>query len=120
MFNFLARNPSKKSKMAPKKIKKGAMSILPENVQIIAKIPQSKFEAVNRFEILNNEWLNDSFDIVLFSINQITISHYFDKEHNFLTKNKLIVLIFLQIDTIEKRHSFTQFHDSFHRFCTKW
>jgi hypothetical protein len=68
-FNFRARNPSKKSKIAPKKIKKGAMSILPDSVQIIATIPQSKFEAVNRFEILNNEWLNDSFDIALFSIN---------------------------------------------------
>lgn len=52
-FNFRARKPSKKSNKAPKKIKKGAISILPTKVKMIAKTPQSKLDAVNKLGILN-------------------------------------------------------------------
>lgn len=48
LFNFLAKKPSKKSNIAPRKMKKGAISILPINEVNIAKTPHIKFEAVNK------------------------------------------------------------------------
>ena len=49
LFSFLAKKPSKKSNIAPRKIKYGAISILPIKEDSIAKTPHIKFEAVNKF-----------------------------------------------------------------------
>ena len=52
-FNFLAKNPSKKSKTAPAKMANGARSILQANAKIMAIQPDTKLAAVNRLGTLN-------------------------------------------------------------------
>lgn len=59
-FKILAKNPSKKSNIAPKNIGKGAKSILPESERRIAKMPQSMLLAVNKLGILNNLNINQN------------------------------------------------------------
>ena len=60
-FNFRAKNPSKKSKKAPKKITNGAKSILPAKVKRMETTPHIKFDAVNKFGILNIDFFFDNF-----------------------------------------------------------
>ncbi len=66
-FNFLAKNPSKKSNIAPVKIANGAHSTLPPSANKIATTPESKLEAVNILGKLN---IQLSKKIILYLLNK--------------------------------------------------
>ena len=94
--NFLARKPSKKSKIAPIKIANGARSNLPLNVKMIAATPESIFNDVIKLGILNisfkiNQVLCQFASFGLFLQSEEFLIY---KEHNFLAKMQFKKLIF--------------------------